>query len=520
MKERGRAVYIENVYSFWRIAADIMINHDFDLIQLDEDRNEIWLEKSVKATAYVVRIKQQTFDWSNQLKRDQDHVAQQVKKLSKLLVGRKIEVHNLYISEFPPVDGQNLEKDSVQVKARKPITLHHSFMEKENREKIISTLYQNLGITEKSFPLPSEVEMEQMIPYLKQAIHQRHHKNKKQNEDVFSYGKPLLTYLLIAINVIIFGWLEMNGGSTNTATLVKYGAKYNPAIVDGEWWRIISSMFLHIGLIHISLNMLALFYLGTAVERMFGSRRYFVIYFTSGILGGLASFAFNSSVAAGASGAIYGLFGALLFFGVIYKKLFFRTMGSNLLFILGLNIVFSFTMPQIDNGAHFGGLIGGFLASAFVHFPQKKEPLKQTASLLTVVLLAIGLGWYGLQNESNHYKAALQVQLAQQLNSEKKYTETIEFVSNSMDHVEEDANLYFIRSYAYIKEGKEDKAFNDLKKAVNLNPSFPEAHYNLSILYSNRNQKEEARKHAKLANKLKPNNEQYKSLLQSLEKSG
>src|SRR5690625_7775775 len=96
------------------------------------------------------------------------------------------------------------------------------------------------------------------------------------------------------------------------------------------------------------MNMLALYYLGTAVERIYGPRKFLFIYTLGGVVGGLASFAFTVNVSAGASGAIFGLFGALLFFGLTYKKIFFQTMGKGLLILIGINVVFGFVVPQID----------------------------------------------------------------------------------------------------------------------------------------------------------------------------
>src|SRR5690625_6084003 len=137
---------------------------------------------------------------------------------------------------------------------------------------------------------------------------------------------------------MMFFILEINGGSTDVETLIQFGAKYNPAMIDGEWWRLISSMFLHIGFFHLAMNMLALYYLGVAVERIYGSRRFLMIYFLAGIAGSLTSFAFSINVSAGASGAIFGLFGAMLFFGIIHKKVFFQTMGRNIITIVAINI--------------------------------------------------------------------------------------------------------------------------------------------------------------------------------------
>src|SRR5690606_2824550 len=133
--------------------------------------------------------------------------------------------------------------------------------------------------------------------------------------------------------------------------------KFNPLILEGEWWRFITPIFIHIGFLHLMMNTLALFYISGIVERIFGSIRFFIIYILAGISGTVASFIFNTHISAGASGAIFGCFGALLYFGYRHPNLFFRTMGVNVFFILGLNLAFGFTVSGVDNAGHIGGLI-------------------------------------------------------------------------------------------------------------------------------------------------------------------
>src|SRR5699024_7573408 len=217
-----------------------------------------------------------------------------------------------------------------------------------------------------------------------------------QLKNVFAFGKPRFIYFLIIVNVLMFIMLEINGGSVNIDNLIESGAKYNPAIMEGEWWRIISSMFLHIGFLHLFMNMLALYYLGMAVESIYGSKRFLIVYFLSGIGGGLTSFAFNDMVAAGASGALFGLFGALLYFGTVQKRLFKQTMGKNLLLILAINLVFGFLVPQIDMGAHLGGLIMGFVAAGVTSVPNVKNRRKQLFYTVIYVIGTIFLVWYGI----------------------------------------------------------------------------------------------------------------------------
>lgn len=512
-------MYIEEAYYFWRMASDLMLNQDFDILHLSEERNEIWLEKNIKSKAYVVRITQQTFDWSNQLKRDQDTLTENLKRFKRQLVGREVEVHNVYISEFPPVDDWSDRKQPLHLNDRKKTTIYHHYIT-EQRTEYINDIYKQLGLTEPSFVVPSEFEMEQTIYELKRSMKRRHKSNQQKMQQIFSFGKPRLTYLLIFINLAVFALLEYQGGSTNTLTLIQYGAKYNPAIMDGEWWRILSSMFLHIGFFHIALNMLALYYLGSPVERMYGSVRFTVIYFISGIIGGITSFALTPSVAAGASGAIYGLFGALLFFGVVHKKLFFQTMGPNLLWVIALNIAFSFSIPQVDIGAHLGGLIGGFLASSVVHFPKKRSLPMQIGASILVLGLGVGTSWYGITNEENHYDPRLQAQVAQEYAKKGQYNKVIQLVDQTFRHIEASAELYFFRAIGYYKQGEVEKGIDDLKGAISIKPSFGLAHYNLSIFYQEEQNAEKALEHARKAVQNNPEDERFQELLQSLEKSG
>jgi len=519
IKERGRTMYIEEAYYFWRLASDLLLNHDFDVLQINEEKNEILLEKTVKRKAYVVRIKQETFDWANHLKQDQDQLIERLKQFNRQLLGKEIEVQNVYIAEFPPVDEWSERQEPIQLKGRKHSTIYHHYIIGERTEKI-DEVYRSMGLKEPTFAVPSEFEMERAVVEMKRSMKRRYQNNQQKMQQIFSAGKPRITYIMLFLNLVLFAWLEYQGGSTNTLTLVQYGAKYNPAIVDGEWWRIVSSMFLHIGFIHIMLNMLALYYLGSPVERMYGSVRFTFIYFVSGIVGGVTSFALTPSVAAGASGAIYGLFGALLFFGVVHKKLFFQTMGSNLLWIIALNIVFSFSIPQVDMGAHLGGLFGGFLASAIVHFPRHRNIAMQIGALVVVISFCIGMAQYGVVNEDNHYDARLQARLAQGYAEKGDTVKAIRLVNVTFQHTDKTADLYFSRAFAYSKKGSGEQAFQDLQKAISIRPSFALAHHNLSIIYQHRGETEEAVKHAEKAVQLNPDDERFQDQLQSLEKSG
>ena len=162
-------------------------------------------------------------------------------------------------------------------------------------------------------------------------LNQEIERRQEEERSLFLYGKPLATYSLLFCIAVMFILLERNGGSTSIVTLIEYGAKFNPLIIEGQYWRFFSAMFLHIGFLHLAMNSFALLYLGGDVERMYGTVRFGIIYLIAGLFGSVSSFAFNEQIAAGASGAIFGCFGALLYFGLVHKRLFLRTMGRNVI---------------------------------------------------------------------------------------------------------------------------------------------------------------------------------------------
>lgn len=179
-------------------------------------------------------------------------------------------------------------------------------------------------------------------------------KTKPQNDYI-----PVLTYSLVGINIVVFLLMTLAGGSTNQSVLIAFGAKVNSLIREGQVWRLFTSMFIHIGILHLAFNLYALWSIGSLTERWFGRRRFLMIYIISGIGGSLASFIFSPALSAGASGAIFGLLGALLHYSYKRPHLWKSGLGMNLVIIILVNFGFGLSQPGIDNFAHLGGLLTG-----------------------------------------------------------------------------------------------------------------------------------------------------------------
>ncbi|MDR3084937.1 MAG: rhomboid family intramembrane serine protease [Christensenellaceae bacterium] len=208
--------------------------------------------------------------------------------------------------------------------------------------------------------------------------------------------RPYFTYALIAVNLLFFAaesilqLFFMPEGQM----LVLLGAKINPLIARGELWRLLTACFLHSGPMHILFNLFALYIWGPQVEALLGRLRFGIVYTGAGLFGSLCSFLFSNSVSVGASGAIFGLFGAFLYFRTRHRQVFNQVFGMQLLVVIGANLVMGFLNAGTDNFAHIGGLIGGFSAAFSTGLYREKWTLPRALAALGLALLFLcALEW-------------------------------------------------------------------------------------------------------------------------------
>ncbi len=182
--------------------------------------------------------------------------------------------------------------------------------------------------------------------------------------------QPRVVYAILVLIAVAFVLQTVLGGSTNTAALERLGAQVNLRVAQGEVWRLLASMFLHIGLMHLAFNGWALFSLGRDIEAFYGSLWFVAIYFIAGLAGNVAYYLLGGWVlSAGASGGVFGLIGAEVAFFLRNRALFGRfgrERLSNLGVLIGINLVFGFTVQGINNYAHIGGLLAGLALGAML----------------------------------------------------------------------------------------------------------------------------------------------------------
>jgi rhomboid protease GluP len=206
------------------------------------------------------------------------------------------------------------------------------------------------------------------------------------------------TKVFFAINLVVFLLMALAGGSMNNPTLMAFGVKSNPDIAAGQWWRFVTPIFIHIGLLHLLFNSYALWIVGPQVEKLYGSAGFVILYILTGIAGVAGSYFYHPGVnSAGASGAIFGLFGVLLVFGIRYRNSippeFKRAVGTGVLPVIAINLFIGFSLSGIvDNAAHVSGLLAGTVLAALVPYQKPRSeshPILKTGQMLLLALVAV-----------------------------------------------------------------------------------------------------------------------------------
>ena len=331
--------------------------------------DEIWLE-NMNSDYKIVRIVSKYIHNNEQLNFDKFRSKQITKKLKRKTFSFSMNVLNIYIDLGENVT--NLEdKDSkdVSVSINKISDIKKSLM-----SDIFPDIVEKTNHEEKGMELLFKVT---------EDINVSNEKKNKRMEKIFSSKKPIITYSLIALCLIMFA---ISGMGIDIDSLVKYGANVGDLVRHGEIWRLITHMFLHIGIFHLFFNMYSLYYIGPRVEDFFGKWKFLLIYLISGVSGALLSIAMHEGnvASAGASGAIFGLFGALLYFGYNYRGYIGAIIQSQILPIVIYNLLLGFFISGIDMWSHIGGFIGGIILSNMLGTIENKE-YKSSNILLFVV---------------------------------------------------------------------------------------------------------------------------------------
>lgn len=216
---------------------------------------------------------------------------------------------------------------------------------------------------------------------------------------------PFMTYFFLAVNIIVYVVTLWRFGTTeNTFALLLMGAKYSPLIIaEQEWWRLLTAAFLHIGVQHLLMNGITLYFLGQELETIMGHWRFTFVYLSAAIGGNIFSFAMSPSVSAGASTAIFGMFASIIVLSKMYPRShILKQRASTYTILIVLNVVSGLMSSGIDNWGHFGGAIYGAIATLIIGLAVKNDTSKKERlfALVIGVILTVLLIMYGIYQYS------------------------------------------------------------------------------------------------------------------------
>ena len=316
-----------------------------------------------------------------------------------------------------------------------------------------------------------------------------HERYEEDVEDVHQFSpssvrrRPILTWSLLAANIVYWLIGTVAGANNDPEVLIDFGAMFGPLVARGEYWRLLTAMFLHVGIVHLVFNVFGLLIFGQLVEKSYGSTRFLIIYILAGLFGSVFSYMFNSTtIGVGASGAVFGVLGALAAFFLRQRDTFgviARQNLAGLILLVGVNLVFGFITPGIDNWAHMGGLASGFglglllapkyrLASTLFGAPSilvETNSLFQRLWVFPIVALVLVAGvWVGTMTlPDNSYS---RIYLAEHYYQQGDYELALEELDRAVAIYPSSAEAYYLRAKIYADVGNVDRAHSDLGNAI------------------------------------------------------
>lgn len=344
---------------------------NYNPIILQGVENEIWLE-NLNEDYKVIRIVSGYIHNDEQFDFDKFKTKRILKKIRKKTLSLKMNVLSIFLNLGDNVTEDLSENpDALCIK----VTEEEDIDKNEVLTKVFPDLTKKLSFTEKGMELFMKITND---------IEKHNQDDAKKVENVFKMKKPIITYSLVIINIlmyiipILFGVYE--------TILDKYSI-YGPAVRAGQYYRLITGTFIHANIFHLFFNCYALAILGSQLESFLGKPKYLVVYLFSAVIGSLFSVTFAGNYySIGASGAIFGLMGSLVYFGYHYRVYLGNVIKSQIIPLILMNLGIGFLVPGIDNSAHIGGLLGGALITVALGVKNKSSNFEKINGIVVTIL--------------------------------------------------------------------------------------------------------------------------------------
>lgn len=348
---------------------------NYSPIVLKGAKNEIWLEK-FDGEYKIVRLVSNYIHNNEQLNMDIYRTKQIMKRIKKKTMSFSINALSIFVNLGDNVELDLVSEDNIDcanIKTTEDLKKYQFIMDE------FPTITKKTNFKEEGLDL---------FVKLTNDIGEVNKINQKQAEDLFAKKDPIITKILITINIVIFILQLVLGWDV----VASFGANYAPFVKSGKFYVLFTSMFIHGNLIHLLFNMYALYIIGPQVESFYGKIKYLAIYFGSGILGALLSDIFlQNSISVGASGAIFGLLSSIVYFGYHYRAYLDTVIRSQIMPLIIFNIFLGIVIPNIDTFCHIGGLIGGVLVSMACGIKYKSSKSERINGFILTTIYTIFL---------------------------------------------------------------------------------------------------------------------------------
>lgn len=381
---QGQVILNKNDEVVMKLLHYFITEQGYSPIILHGAKNEIWLE-NLNGDYKIIRIVSNYIHNDEQFKFDIFRTKQIVKSIRRKTLSFKVNVLNIFLNLGDNVNFDNHVDEanitSTYIKEISDLNKYNFVME------IFPDITNHTDFKEEGFELFSKITRD---------IESKNQIEAREAEETFKPKKIIVTYILIAINIVVFLLMYAFGnGSSDSLTLLKFGASYPALIKRGEIYRLVTSAFIHIGVFHLAFNMYALYVIGSQLESYLGKLKFILIYLFSAITGSLLSMLFFDGISAGASGAVFGLLGSMLYFGYHYRVFLGNVVKSQIIPLIILNLFLGFVSSGINNAAHIGGLIGGFLITAALGVKYKSTKTDRINGIIMSLIFLVFLIYMG-----------------------------------------------------------------------------------------------------------------------------
>ncbi|UXR70727.1 MULTISPECIES: rhomboid family intramembrane serine protease [unclassified Staphylococcus] len=472
---------------FWKSSYIWIRYFGYSCVHYDKDRQEVWLVNKKKQ--HVVIFKQGEYT-TQSLEFDKDRILEHQQQINAFL-SIDVKRYDIYFLTEKPFNQATLNvKEPILVK-------FHSIQDLKRLNKHISHPIAKGHLSKQD---------NHATDYFKKRV-----LNQSPIEKGMYTFTPA-TFSLIAVTVLIWVWARFFAPHHTDIEIIDLGALAHFNVVHGDWYRLISSMFLHLDIEHLLLNMMSLYIFGKLVESYTSSLKMLGIYFLSGFIGNILTLAFNTdSLSIGASGAIFGLLGALIALLMISQH-YNRKTVFQLLVAAIIMAVISIFMRNVNIIAHLGGLLGGALAVYLGYYYGSFKKKFYWLIGVTVLIILILVVKIFMTPSENIYNQIIQDEM-----QKRHYTQAEEMIEQTISRNYADDMTYYLSGMVMAAQKSKAEAIAEWEHGLEMFPNSVQLNYVMAISNRSLGDQKTARKYIRKAAELSPQNESVKILKRELE---